>query len=66
MEEKEYPPNCAVSGSHQQLIIVITHEESIFLANNRKRQAWICDGDATLKEKGKRLWYQISFYLFFN
>lgn len=34
---------------------MITHNESIFSANNGRRQAWICEGDAILcpKRKGK-------------
>ena len=63
MEEKEYPLDCAVGGPDRRPIIVITHDESIFSANDGRRQAWIRDGDAILCPKGKGKGIMISDFL---
>ena len=63
MEEKEYPLDCAVGGPDRRPIIVITHDESIFSANDGRRQAWIRDGDAILCPKGKRKGIMVSDFL---
>ena len=34
MEEKVYPSDCAVNGLNKRPVILITHDESTFLANN--------------------------------
>lgn len=63
MEEKDYPSDCIVGGSDRRPIIVITHDESIFSANDGKRQAWIRDGDAILRPKGKGKGIMVSDFL---
>lgn len=39
MKEKKYPPDCVIGRFNQRPIIVITHDESIFSANDGKQQA---------------------------
>ena len=63
MEEKKYPSDCAVNRPDRRPIIVITHDESIFSANDGKRQAWIHDGDAILRPKGKGKGIMVSDFL---
>ena len=63
IEEKKYPPDCTVGNPDQQPIIVITHDKSIFLANDGKTQAWICDGNAIFCPKEKRKSIMVSDFL---
>lgn len=63
MEEKDYPSDCAVNGPNWWPLIMITHNESIFSANNGRRQAWICEGDAILCPKGKGKGIMVSDFL---
>ena len=37
--EKSYPDDCQVGGSQRRPTILITHDESIFSANDGKKQA---------------------------
>ena len=37
---KEYPEDCAVGGPNRRPIIMITHNESTFLANDSYRKVW--------------------------
>lgn len=63
MEEKEYPNDYTIDGSNRRPIIVIMHDESIFSANNGKKQAWIWDGDAILRFKNKEKGIMVSDFL---
>ena len=45
MKTKEYPDNCAVGGDKCRLVIVITHNECTFSANDGIRKAWTRIGD---------------------
>ena len=63
MEKKQYPKDCQVGRPNQQSIIVITHDESIFSANDGKQQAWIQEGDAILCLKGKGKGIMVSDFL---
>ena len=38
MKKKNYPANCAVNGSYGQPVIIITHDECKFFANNGIRK----------------------------
>ena len=40
MKSKIYPEDYAVGGSNRQPIIFITHDKSIFNANDSQRQVW--------------------------
>ncbi len=40
MKPKVYPSNCVVGGKNRQPIIVITHDECTFSANDGVRKAW--------------------------
>lgn len=40
MKPKTYPFDCTVGGNKRRPIIVITHDECIFSANDGKRIAW--------------------------
>ncbi len=40
MKPKIYPSDCTVRGSVRQSIIVITHDEYTFPANNSIKRAW--------------------------
>lgn len=48
MKPKTYPSDCAAGGEKCQPIVVITHDESIFSANNRVCKAWTKPGDSFL------------------
>ena len=50
---KKYPKNCTVGGPDRRLIIMITHDESTFSANNDCRKVWTKDGQGILRPKGK-------------
>ena len=48
MKPKVYPPDCKVGGNHRRPIIVITHDECTFSANDGVRKAWTRKGDTFL------------------
>jgi hypothetical protein len=62
MKEKEYPIGCHVGGPDRP-IVLITHDESIFSANDGRHQAWIEDGSTFLRPKGKGKGIMVSDFL---
>jgi hypothetical protein len=64
MLEKAYPDNCQVGGQQRRPTILITHDESIFSANDGKRQAWIKESNVTFERpKGKGQGIMVSDFL---
>ena len=61
--EKTYPDDCQVSGSQQRPTILITHDESIFSANDGKKQAWVKESNTFLRPKGKGQGIMVSDFL---
>ena len=53
IKAKTYPSDCAVEGPNQRPIVVITHDECTFSANDGIRKAWIRKGDTFLRPKGR-------------
>lgn len=53
MKEKKYPLDCAVGGQNRRPVIVITHDECTFSANDGVRRAWTSQGDTFLRPKGR-------------
>ena len=53
MKPKIYPSDCAVGGNDRRPIIVITHDECTFSANDGIRKAWTRVGDTFLRPKGR-------------
>ena len=53
MKSKTYPNDCTIGGSEKQLIILITHNESTFNANDSCQQVWQKESHSTLCSKGK-------------
>ena len=53
MKPKIYPSDCAVGGNDRRPIIVITHDECTFSANDGIRRAWTRKGDTFLRPKGR-------------
>lgn len=51
MKPKVYSSDCAVGSEICQPIIVITHDECTFSANNGVRKAWTQEGDTFLRPK---------------
>lgn len=51
IKKKTYPSDCAVSGNQRRLVIMITHNECTFSANDGVRQAWTRKGDMFLRPK---------------
>ena len=51
MKDNTYPPDCAVGGGDCQLVIIITHNEYIFLANDGICKAWTRVGNTFLRPK---------------
>ena len=63
MKQKDYPSDCAVGGPQRRPIIIITHDESIFSANDGRHQAWIPKDSAFLRPKGKGKGIMVSDFL---
>jgi hypothetical protein len=61
--EKAYPDDCQVDGSQRRPTILITHDESIFSANDGKKQAWVKESDTFLRPKGKGQGIMVSDFL---
>ena len=53
MKAKEYPFDCAIRGANRQPVIIITHDESTFSANDGIRRAWTRKGNSFLRPKGR-------------
>ena len=53
MKDKTYLPDCAVGGEDRQLVIIITHNECTFLANDGIRKTWTRVGNTFLHLKGQ-------------
>lgn len=53
MKEKTYPSDSEVGGPNKRPIIVITHDESVFSANDGKHQAWVYEDSTILRPKGR-------------
>lgn len=62
---KEYPENCIMGGLNMWLVIIITHNESMFLANDGQKKEWTLDGHGILRLKGRRKCIMISNFLLF-
>ena len=62
---KDYSDNCAVWGLDRRPIIIITHDESTFLANDGRWKVWSFNrkGILRLKRKGKGIMVSIFFLL---
>jgi len=63
IQEKVYPADCMIGGPDRRPVVMITHDESIFSANDGKHQAWIKDGDTFLRPKGKGKGIMVSDFL---
>ena len=53
MKAKDYPVDCAVKGEKCRPIIVITHDEYTFFANDGVRKRWTWERDTFLQPKGR-------------
>lgn len=53
MKPKVYPIDCVVGGEDRRPVIVITHDECTFSANDGIRKAWTMKGDTYLRPKGR-------------
>ncbi len=60
---KEYPPDCILGGPGCRPVVLITHDESIFSANDGRHQAWIAENGAFLRPKGKGRGIMVSDFL---
>lgn len=63
MKEKTYPIDCEIGGPNARPIIVVTHDESTFSANDGKHQAWVAKNDTFLRPKGKGKGIMVSDFL---
>lgn len=63
MEKKVYLSDCAVNGPNKRPVILITHNESTFSANDGRHQAWLKKGDAFLQSKRRGKGIIISDFL---
>jgi hypothetical protein len=63
IQPKEYPSDCCVGGSSRRPIIFITHDESVFSANDGRHQAWIAENGVFLRPKGKGRGIMVSDFL---
>ena len=60
---KEYLDDCAVGDSDRRPIIMITHDESTFSANDSLRKVWTLEGHGILRPKGKGRDIMVSDFL---
>lgn len=60
---KEYPQDCAVGRPNRKPIIIITHDESTFSANDGRRKEWTLNGHGILRPKGRSKRIMISDFL---
>lgn len=60
---KTYPENCAIGSPDRRPVILITHDESTFNANDGRRQMWQKDGHSILCPKGKGKGIMVSDFL---
>lgn len=63
IQPKEYPSDCCVGGPNHRPIIFVTHDESVFSANDGRHQAWIAENGAFLRPKGKGKGIMVSDFL---
>ncbi|WP_375449336.1 hypothetical protein [uncultured Nostoc sp.] len=63
MKEKVYPDDCQVGGENRRPVIVITHDECTFSANDGKTHGWQRKGDIFLRPKGKGKGIMVSDFL---
>jgi len=63
MKPKQYPEGCNVGGLDCRPIIMITHDESIFSANDGRHQAWISENGTFIRPKGKGKGIMVSDFL---
>lgn len=61
---KKYPSNCAVGGPDSRPIIMITHDESTFSANDSRRKIRTLEGHNTFCPKGKSKNIMMSDFFF--
>ncbi len=64
MKPKVYFSDCEVDGNKRQLIIVITHDECTFSANDGVRKDWTRKKYTFLRPKGRGQGIMISGFLF--
>ena len=58
-----YPLDCAVGGLNKRPVILITHDENTFLANDSRHQAWLKKDDVYLRPKGRGKGIMVSDFL---
>lgn len=63
IKSKEYPSDCVVGGDQRRPVIVITHDECTFSANDGKRRAWAKKGETFLRPKGQGQGIMVSDFL---
>lgn len=51
MKSKIYPPDCIIRKNNQQLVIIITNNKYIFLANNKVCKIWTQKKNVFLEPK---------------
>ena len=61
--DKSYPEDCEVGGLQRRPLILITHDESTFSANDANRHAWLQESDTFLRPKGKGQGIMVSDFL---
>ena len=61
--KKSYSDNCQIGGLQRRSTILIIHDESIFSANDGKKQAWIKKYDIFIRSKGKGQEIMVSDFL---
>lgn len=64
IKPKVYPADCAIGRNNQQLVIIITHNEYTFLANNEIQKVWTQKDDTFLRPKGQRQDIMVSEFIF--
>ena len=60
---KKYPSGCAIEGLNQRLIIMLTHDKSIFSANDNQQKIWTLDDHNIFYLKGKGKGIMVSDFL---
>ena len=63
IKEKEYPPGCFPGSPTMKPIIMVTHDESVFHANDGRKYVWMKDDENPLRSKGKGRGIMVSDFL---
>jgi hypothetical protein len=63
IKNKDYPPGCFPGSSIRRPIVMLTHDESTFQANDGRKYAWMREDENDIRPKGKGRGIMVSDFL---